>query len=253
VRAEAVEQENVRVSVSLMQAGRQQPEARLLVVEDEPNILELLSASLRLAGFEVATAADGSEALRAAQRHRPDLVVLDVMLPDLDGFDVARRLRSGDARIPVLFLTARDATEDKVKGLTIGGDDYVTKPFSLEEVVARIRAVLRRVQGGAAAPPSRLRVADLELDTESHEVWRAGRRVQLSPTEFKLLRYLMSNVGRVLSKGQILDHVWNYDFAGEGGIVESYVSYLRRKVDTTEPRLIHTIRSVGYVLRLPDG
>ncbi|HEV8649031.1 MAG TPA: response regulator transcription factor [Actinomycetes bacterium] len=231
---------------------RQQPEARLLVVEDEPNILELLSASLRLAGFEVATAANGLEALQAAQRHRPDLVVLDVMLPDLDGFDVARRLRSGDVRTPVLFLTARDATEDKVTGLTLGGDDYVTKPFSLEEVIARIRAVLRRTRAGMPSP-SRLRAADLELDEEGHEVWRAGSRVQLSPTEFKLLRYLMTNVGRVLSKGQILDYVWNYDFQGDSGIVESYVSYLRRKVDTVEPRLIHTIRGVGYVLRLPDS
>jgi len=232
---------------------RRQPEARLLVVEDEPNILELLSASLRFAGFEVATASGGFDALRAAQRHRPDLVVLDVMLPDMDGFDVARRLRSGDTRTPVLFLTARDATEDKVTGLTIGGDDYVTKPFSLEEVIARIRAVLRRTRGDALPAPSRLRVADLELDEESHEVWRAGRRVALSPTEFKLLRYLMTNAGRVLSKGQLLDHVWNYDFQGEGGIVESYVSYLRRKIDTVEPRLIHTIRGVGYVLRLPSG
>ncbi len=233
--------------------GQQPPEARLLVVEDDPNILELLSASLRFAGFEVATATGGFDALRAAQRHRPDLVVLDVMLPDLDGFDVARRLRAGDTRTPVLFLTARDATEDKVTGLTIGGDDYVTKPFSLEEVIARIRAVLRRARGAALPQPSRLRVADLELDEDSHEVWRAGGRVQLSPTEFKLLRYLMTNVGRVLSKGQILDHVWNYDFGGEGGIVESYVSYLRRKVDAVEPRLIHTIRGVGYVLRLPDA
>jgi two-component system, OmpR family, response regulator len=230
-----------------------EPEARLLVVEDEPNILELLSASLRLAGFEVATATGGLEALTAAQRHRPDLVVLDVMLPDLDGFDVARRLRSGGARTPVLFLTARDATEDKIRGLTVGGDDYVTKPFSLEEVIARIRAVLRRVRShGPPPPPTRLRVADLELDEESHEVWRSGRRVQLSPTEFKLLRYLMTNAGRVLSKSQILDYVWNYDFRGDSGIVESYVSYLRRKVDAAEPRLIHTIRSVGYVLRLPD-
>jgi len=228
------------------------PEARLLVVEDEPNILELLSASLRLAGFEVATATGGLEALAAVQRHRPDLVVLDVMLPDLDGFDVASRLRSGDTRTPVLFLTARDATEDKVTGLTIGGDDYVTKPFSLEEVIARIRAVLRRSIGDTRPPSPRLRVADLELDEESHEVWRAGRRVQLSPTEFKLLRYLMTNAGRVLSKAQILDYVWNYDFRGDSSIVESYVSYLRRKVDAVEPRLIHTIRSVGYVLRLPD-
>jgi two-component system, OmpR family, response regulator len=229
------------------------PEARLLVVEDDPNILELLSASLRLAGFEVATATGGLEALQAVQRHRPDLVVLDVMLPDLDGFDVARRLRTGEGRTPVLFLTARDATGDKVTGLTLGGDDYVTKPFSLEEVIARIRAVLRRARStGPPAPPVRLRAADLELDEESHEVWRAGRRVQLSPTEFKLLRYLMHNAGRVLSKAQILDHVWNYDFRGDSGIVESYVSYLRRKVDMVEPRLIHTIRSVGYVLRLPD-
>ena len=234
-------------------ASVQRPEARLLVVEDEPNILELLSASLRFAGFEVVTATGGFDALRTAQRQRPDLVVLDVMLPDLDGFDVARRLRSGGDRIPVLFLTARDATEDKITGLTIGGDDYVTKPFSLEEVIARIRAVLRRARGDAPPPAARLRVADLELDEDSHEVWRGDRPVQLSPTEFKLLRYLMSNVGRVLSKGQILDHVWNYDFQGESGIVESYMSYLRRKVDTGEPRLIHTIRGVGYVLRLPDA
>jgi two-component system OmpR family response regulator len=228
------------------------PEARLLVVEDEPNIVELLSASLRLAGFQVATATSGLEALQAVQRHRPDLVVLDVMLPDLDGFDVARRLRTGDTRTPVLFLTARDATEDKVRGLTLGGDDYVTKPFSLEEVVARIRAVLRRTRAGSSPPPpTRLQAADLELDEESHEVWRAGRRVALSPTEFKLLRYLLLNTGRVLSKAQILDHVWQYDFRGDSGIVESYVSYLRRKVDAVEPRLIHTIRGVGYVLRLP--
>jgi two-component system, OmpR family, response regulator len=234
-------------------AERQRPEARLLVVEDEPDILELLSASLRFAGFEVAGATGGFQALRAAERQRPDLVVLDVMLPDLDGFEVARRLRSGGTRTPVLFLTARDATEDKVTGLTLGGDDYVTKPFSLEEVIARIRAVLRRSRDGVTAPAARLRVADLELDEESHEVWRGGRRVPLSPTEFKLLRYLMHNAGRVLSKAQILDHVWNYDFRGDSGIVESYVSYLRRKIDTAEPRLLHTIRSVGYVLRLPHS
>ena len=227
-----------------------EPEARLLVVEDEPNILELLSASLRLAGFEVATATGGLEALQAVQRHRPDLVVLDVMLPDLDGFDVARRLRSGDTRTPVLFLTAKDATEDKVTGLTVGGDDYVTKPFSLEEVIARIRAVLRRGRSaGPPPPPTRLRAADLELDEESHEVWRAGKRVQLSPTEFKLLRYLMTNAGRVLSKAQILDHVWDYDFGGNAGVVENYISYLRKKVDTVDPPLIHTVRGFGYVLR----
>jgi two-component system OmpR family response regulator len=227
------------------------PEARLLVVEDDPNILELLSAGLRLAGFEVATATGGLEALTATQRHRPDLVVLDVMLPDLDGFDVARRLRSGDTRTPVLFLTAKDATEDKVRGLTLGGDDYVTKPFSLEEVIARIRAVLRRTRGDAAEPTPRLTFADLELDEDSHEVWRAGQPVQLSPTEFKLLRYFMGNANRVLSKMQILDHVWDYDFRGDTGIVESYVSVLRRKVDNSGPRLIHTQRGVGYVLRLP--
>ena len=228
-------------------------EARLLVVDDEPNIVELLSASLRFAGFEVASATSGGQALDVARQFRPDLVVLDVMLPDLDGFAVVRRLRGEGIRVPVLFLTARDATEDKVTGLTVGGDDYVTKPFSLEEVVARIRAVLRRVQDREAAAPSRLQFADLELDDDTHEVFKAGEPVALSPTEFKLLRYLMTNAGRVLSKAQILDHVWNYDFGGEANIVESYVSYLRRKVDTTEPRLIQTIRGVGYVLRMPRG
>ncbi|MER7890588.1 response regulator transcription factor [Micromonospora sp. NPDC048909] len=227
-----------------------QTEARLLVVEDDPNILELLSASLRFAGFDVATATSGSAALNAAKDHRPDLVVLDVMLPDLDGFEVIRMLREGGTRTPVVFLTARDATDDKIRGLTLGGDDYVTKPFSLEELTARIRAVLRRTSSGEPAP-SRLTFADLELDEETHEVYRAGQRVQLSPTEFKLLRYLMLNANRVLSKAQILDHVWNYDFRGDDNIVESYISYLRRKVDTTQPRLIHTLRGVGYVLRKP--
>jgi two-component system OmpR family response regulator len=227
------------------------PEARLLVVDDEPNIVELLSASLRFAGFEVATAPNGTEAVQAARTFRPDLVVLDVMMPDMDGFAVARRLREGGARVPILFLTARDATADKVTGLTLGGDDYVTKPFSLEEVVARIRAVLRRTGGGATSTPSRLRFADLELDVDTHEVWRGETPVALSPTEFKLLHYFLSNPGRVLSKAQILDHVWNYDFNGEANIVESYVSYLRRKIDTVEPRLLHTLRGVGYVLRQP--
>ncbi|WP_435875338.1 response regulator transcription factor [Nonomuraea dietziae] len=226
-------------------------EARLLIVEDEPNILELLAASLRFAGFDVSTAKNGLDAVSAVQRHRPDLVVLDVMLPDLDGFEVVRRLRSSGQATPVVFLTARDETEDKIRGLTIGGDDYVTKPFSLEEVVARIRAVLRRTSGDPQAPPPRLTFADIELDEESHEVWRGGRPVSLSPTEFKLLRYLMANSGRVLSKPQILDHVWDYDFRGEVGIVESYVSVLRRKIDNREPRLIHTLRGVGYVLRSP--
>src|SRR2546430_781219 len=175
--------------------ARQRPDARLLVVEDEPNILELLSASLRYAGFDVVTAAAGNEAVQAAQRHRPDLIVLDVMLPDMDGFEVLHRVRGGGARTPVLFLTARDATEDKIRGLTLGGDDYVTKPFSLGEVIARIQAVLRRTRGGTTEPPPRLIFADLELDEDSHEVWRAGKPVQLSPTEFKLLRYFLRNTG----------------------------------------------------------
>src|ERR671938_29001 len=217
------------------QTQPKQSEAKLLVVEDDANILELLSASLRFAGFDVSTATSGSAAVTAAKSANPDLVVLDVMLPDLDGFEVIR--------------TARDGTDDKIRGLTLGGDDYVTKPFSLEELTARIRAVLRRTTAGDEAP-SRLAFADLELDEETHEVYRAGQRVQLSPTEFKLLRYLMLNANRVLSKAQILDHVWKYDFRGDDNIVESYISYLRRKVDNVQPRLIHTLRGVGYVLRL---
>ena len=232
-------------------AGRTTPEARLLVVDDEPNIRELLSASLRYAGFDVATAADGQQALTAARARRPDLLVLDVMMPGIDGFEVVRRLRSEGTHCPVLFLTARDSTEDKVTGLTLGGDDYVTKPFSLEEVVARIRAILRRHGATADRAPSRLSFADIELDDETHEVWKAGRLVPLSPTEFKLLRYFLHNAGRVLSKAQILDHVWHYDFGGDANVVESYVSYLRKKIDTTQPRLLHTLRGVGYVLRLP--
>ncbi len=231
-------------------AQTQASEAKLLVVEDDPNILELLSASLRFAGFDVSTATSGSAAVSAAKDGRPDLVVLDIMLPDLDGFEVIRLMREGGSRTPVVFLTARDATDDKIRGLTLGGDDYVTKPFSLEELTARIRAVLRRTTVGQEAS-SRLVFADLELDEETHEVYRAGQRVQLSPTEFKLLRYLMLNANRVLSKAQILDHVWNYDFRGDDNIVESYISYLRRKVDNVQPRLIHTLRGVGYVLRKP--
>ena len=227
-------------------------EAKLLVVEDEPNIRELLSTSLRFAGFEVHTAGDGATAMKLAESERPDLLVLDVMLPDMDGFAVTRRLRDQGRQMPVLFLTARDGTDDKVMGLTVGGDDYVTKPFSLEEVVARIRAVLRRTAGFAGEDVGRLAFADLDLDEDSHEVRRAGRVVDLSPTEFKLLRYLMLNPNRVLSKSQILDHVWDYDFRGESGIVESYISYLRRKVDAdASVPLIHTRRGVGYVLRLP--
>jgi len=227
-------------------------EAKLLVVDDEPNIRELLAASLRFNGFEVETVADGQSALRRAMEISPDLIVLDVMLPDLDGFSVTRRLRQQGKHIPVLFLTARDDTADKIAGLTVGGDDYVTKPFSLDEVIARIRAVLRRASGGSDEE-SILRVADLSLDDDAHEVRRGGELIELSPTEFALLRYLMLNAGRVLSKAQILDHVWEYDWGGDGAIVESYISYLRRKVDTPfapdSPRLIHTKRGVGYVLR----
>ncbi len=234
-----------------MNANSTATKARLLVVDDEPNIVELLSAALRYAGFEVATATSGNEALQVAERWKPDLLVLDVMLPDLDGFSVVRQLRGRRRTVPVVFLTAKDANEDKVMGLTVGGDDYVTKPFSLEEMVARIRAVLRRTQGTTEV--TRLVTGDLELDEDSHEVWRGGTPVALSPTEFKLLRYLMVNAGRVLSKAQILDHVWNYDFDGNSNIVESYISYLRRKVDLVEPHLIHTLRGVGYVLRVPPA
>jgi two-component system OmpR family response regulator len=211
------------------------PEARLLVVEDEPNIRELLATSLRFAGFEVETAGDGATALALAEEGEPDLVVLDVMLPDVDGFEVTRRLRDRGRQQPIVFVTARDATGDKIAGLTVGGDDYVTKPFSLEEVIARIRAVLRRTRGGADEG-STLRFHDLELNEDSHEVRRGGRVI---------------DPNRVLSKMQILDHVWDYDFRGESGIVESYISYLRRKIDADGPSLIHTKRGVGYVLRVP--
>ncbi len=225
-------------------------EARLLVVEDEPNIRELLATSLRFAGFEVHVAADGASALKQAAAHNPDLVVLDVMLPDMDGFTVTRKLRDSGRILPIVFVTARDSVEDKVKGLTVGGDDYVTKPFSLEEVVARIRAVLRRTRG-EIDDGATLRFHDVELDEDTHEVRRGKRVIEVSPTEFKLLRYLMLNPNRVLSKAQILDHVWDYDFRGQSGIVESYISYLRRKIDVEEPGLIQTRRGVGYVLRLP--
>lgn len=229
-------------------------EARLLVVDDEPNIRDLLATSLRFAGFEVFTASTGNEAIREATENQPDLVVLDVMLPDMDGFTVTRRLRDRGEQYPILFLTARDETQDKVAGLTVGGDDYVTKPFSLEEVVARIRAVLRRTHGGSdATVDSSLVVGDLRLDEDSHEVYRADVTIELSPTEFKLLRYLMLNAGRVVSKTQILDHVWDYDWSGEVGIVESYISYLRRKIDVVGDPMIHTKRGIGYVLRASES
>jgi two-component system OmpR family response regulator len=232
--------------------------ARVLVVDDEPNISALLSATLRLVEFDVRVADTGHRALVAIEEFEPDLVVLDVMLPDLDGFELARRLRATGHRVPVLFLTARDAVEDRISGLSAGADDYVTKPFSLEEVVLRIRAILRRSQPELAgadtgADTAVLRYADLELDEDAHEVRRAGRLIDLSPTEFNLLRYLLINAGRVVSKAQILDRVWKYDFGGDGRIVESYVYYLRRKIDKTDPPLIHTVRGVGYALRLPRG
>ncbi|MBF6449699.1 MULTISPECIES: response regulator transcription factor [Nocardia] len=234
-------------------AGDRTPEARVLVVDDEPMIVELLSVSLRYQGFEVATAANGAEGLDRAKQFRPDALIVDVMMPGMDGFGLLRRLRADGIDAPVLFLTARDEVEDKITGLTLGADDYVTKPFSLEEVVARLRVILRR-SGHVVeeAKSSRIRFEDIELDDDTHEVWKAGEPVALSPTEFTLLRYFMVNAGTVLSKPRILDHVWRYDFGGEVGVVETYVSYLRKKVDTGPDRLIHTLRGVGYVMRAPS-
>ncbi|MDT7717250.1 MAG: two-component system, OmpR family, response regulator [Pseudonocardiales bacterium] len=227
--------------------------ARVLVVDEEPNILALLCASLRLAGFEVHAADSGARALNIITHAVPDIVVLDVMLPDCDGFSLASQLRTTHGELQVLFLTARDSADDRIAGLTAGGDDYVTKPFSLEELVLRLRAILRRTQPARNGQPDSAMVtyADLERDEEAHEVRRAGTLVALSPTEFNLLRYLMVNAGKVVSKTQILDRVWNYDFGGDSRIVESYISYLRRKIDQKYPPLIHTIRGVGYTLRLP--
>jgi two-component system, OmpR family, response regulator len=223
---------------------------RVLVVDDEPNIVDVVSMALRYQGFAVESAATGAEALAAASAFRPHLMLLDVMLPDMEGFDVAARLGAQRADIPIIFLTARDATEDKVRGLTAGGDDYVTKPFSLEELVARIRTVLRRT--GAAGPESsRMVFEDLELDDDTHEVLRGGTPVDLTATEYRLLRYLMLNPRRVLTRGQLLEHVWDYDFGGDARVLETYVSYLRRKLDIHGPPLIHTVRGVGYALRTP--
>jgi len=225
---------------------------RVLVVDDEKSISDLIATSLRFVGFDVRTAATGSEALTVAEEFKPQAVVLDVMLPDLDGFEVCRQLRSEGLNIGVLFLTAKDGMEDKVAGLTIGGDDYMTKPFSLEELVARLRALLRRI--GVVeidTDDEKIRFADLELNEATHEVHRAGQLLEMSPTEFQLLRYLLINADRVVSKSQILDHVWQYDFRGDAGIVETYISYLRKKIDAFDPPLIHTVRGVGYRLRLP--
>ncbi len=219
------------------------------MVDDEENITDLVATALRYEGFDVSIANSGRGALSAIERGRPDLVVLDVMLPDLDGFEVTRRLGADGRRVPILFLTARDATEDKIRGLTLGGDDYVTKPFSLAELVARVRSVLRRVS--EHSPSARLAIGDLEMDDDTHEVWRGSMPVDLTATEYKLLRYLMLNPRRVLSKAQILDHVWEYDFGGDANVVETYISYLRKKIDRLGPPLIHTIRGVGYTIRPP--
>lgn len=228
-------------------------EARILVVDDEESLTDLIRMALRYEGFEVATAGTGRDALARARDFDPDLVLLDVMLPDMTGLEVCSRLRAGGQAPPVVFLTARDSTEDKVAGLTIGGDDYVTKPFSLEELVARVRAVLRRTRPAPGEGP--LRFADLVIDEDAFEARRGGEPLDLTPTEFKLLHYLMLNAGRVVSKAQILDQVWQYGFGTTIGnpenVVETYISYLRKKIDRFEPPLIHTIRGVGYTLRLP--
>ncbi|WP_338181238.1 response regulator transcription factor [Candidatus Dormiibacter inghamiae] len=224
---------------------------RVLVVDDEPNITELIAMALRYEGFATETAASGRAALAAVIEFTPALVILDVMLPDLDGFEVLKRLTAERRRVPVIFLTARDATEEKVRGLTVGGDDYVTKPFSIEELVARVRAVLRRHEDPSERSPNVLQLADLEIDEDAHEVRRAGRVIELTTTEYRLLRYLLINAGRVLTRSQLLDHVWHYDFGGQANVLETYISYLRRKVDGVEPPLIQTVRGVGYVLRQP--
>jgi two-component system OmpR family response regulator len=226
----------------------------ILVVDDEPSITDLLSTALRYLGYQVTTASTGFAALEAAGRSGPDLVVLDVMLPDIDGFEVCRRLRAARDFVPVIFLSARDTEDDRVTGFVRGGDDYVTKPFSLEELTLRVSALLRRVRrSGEDDEAPRLRYRDLEMDEDRHQVWRAGREILLSPTEFRLLRYFLLNPDRVLSKQQILDHVWQYDFNGEDNVVETYVSYLRRKVDDADPRLLRTVRGFGYVLRADEA
>jgi two-component system, OmpR family, response regulator len=229
------------------------PTPRILAVDDELHIRELVRMGLATQGFVVTEAATGREALDAIEQHHPDLVVLDVMLPDIDGFEVARRLRNAAGYhrdTPIIFLTARDTTADKIEGLRLGSDDYVTKPFSIEELSERVRAVLRR--SGTAGPSSaRLQVADLVLDEDTREVWRAGRPVELTATEFRLLKVLLANSPRVLTREQLLDDVWDYGFTSNASVLETYISYLRQKVDTVEPRLIHTVRGVGYSLREP--
>jgi two-component system, OmpR family, response regulator len=226
------------------------PPARILVVDDEPNIAELISAALRFEGYDVGVALTGTEALDLARTYRPNLIMLDVMLPDFDGHEVCRRLRSQGEQVPIVFLTARDTTQDKVAGLALG-DDYVTKPFSVEELMARVGAILRRAGEVAASDTSILRFSDITMHIDTHEVWRQDQLIDLTATEFNLLRYLLDNARRVISKSELLDNVWGYGFRGDPNIVETYISYLRKKIDAFEPALIHTIRRVGYTLRLP--
>ncbi|MHA6523857.1 response regulator transcription factor [Tessaracoccus sp. G1721] len=225
---------------------------RILTVDDEPSLIELLSMAMRYEGWEVHTASTGTDAVRVAREAQPDALVLDMMLPDFDGLEVMRRIRAEQPDVPVIFLTARDGVSDRVAGLTAGGDDYVTKPFSLEEVIARLRGLLRRSGATSVRPDTQLVVGDLVLDEDSHEVTRAGVPVKLTATEFELLRFLMRNPRRVLSKAQILDRVWNYDFGGQANVVELYISYLRKKIDADREPMIHTMRGAGYVLR-PAG
>ncbi len=223
---------------------------RALVVDDEKSIRDLVALALKYEGFEVESAATGAQGLALVRRREPDLVILDVMLPDINGFEVAKRLRAARHNVPVVFLTARDSVDDKVRGLTIGGDDYLTKPFAVAELVARVNAVVRR---STRSSPTKLVLADLEFDDDCHEVFRAGNPVDLTATEYRLLHYLLANARTVLSRDRLLDHVWSYDFNGEASILETYISYLRRKIDFVEPKLIHTVRGVGYVMRLPRG
>ena len=225
---------------------------RILAVDDEPSLIELLSMAMRYEGWDVHTAATGGDAVRTAREVQPDALVLDIMLPDFDGLEVMRRIRTEQPDVPVIFLTAKDGVTDRIAGLTAGGDDYVTKPFSLEEVIARLRGLLRRSGATTARPDTQLVVGDLILDEDSHEVTRAGEPITLTATEFELLRYLMRNPKRVLSKAQILDRVWNYDFGGQANVVELYISYLRKKIDANRQPMIHTMRGAGYVLR-PAG
>ena len=222
---------------------------RILVVDDEPSIVDAVATALRYEGYEVSEARTGRAGLAAAQSDHPDLIVLDVMLPDVDGFEIARRIRADGLSIPILFLTAKDGLDDKVHGFSVGADDYVTKPFSLAEIVVRVRAIIQRTHGALTSTSNQLTYADVVLDPDTHEVWRNGTNVELTATEFNLLRFFLMNPGRVLSKPQILDHVWHYDFDGDANILETYISYLRRKLNQFGPSLIHTVRLVGYVMR----